>query len=131
MKITSFMCFENSFIDSDGRLNFNNPLMEIKLVNLPSTFSFCIILGITNIDKNGNDKLVIDLVSPSGSAINIVDSYLPESDESKDVIYKGMLNLELRNIVFDEYGTYTFKIFGNDELISSYEIEMEVDENVD
>lgn len=125
MKVTSFMCFESTFNDQNGKMGLVGPLLDITLINVPSAYSFVLTFGLTDIDQYGKDQLTVNIISPSDIKTNIIDTLIPSPPEQIKIgKYKGMFNFDLRNFVFNEVGTYVFKILCNGKELSSYELEI-------
>ena len=56
MKLASFLCCQNIATNPEnGEILIFQPLQNIALVSVPSTYSFSISMGLVEMDKGGKD----------------------------------------------------------------------------
>ena len=89
---------------------------------VPGMFSFSVIFSILGIDTSTANQVRI-VFAKSGKEKNLLDTgniSIPPLAEKEEIIlppdYRGMImSMDFRNIVFEEDGLYSAKVFLNDE----------------
>lgn len=131
MKLSSFLCCEKIILNSNEKPCIVDPLLELKLINVPSSYSFSLLLGLSDLNKN--DNIRVELIAPDGEMVEIIDFDLPlppNFDGKEDVPFKAMINLDAHNVEFKSLGIYSFKVKGNGEALSAFEIEVTKKEEI-
>lgn len=89
-----------------------NPLNCIVLPGLPSAFSFIASFGLTDLDSN--DEVKFEMHDPEGKTVNTSEVSELLKTASKGANIKGVqINIDLRNLMLNEEGTYESKVFIN------------------
>lgn len=130
-KLTSFMLGEatqNTF-RPDGKSAVQNLIgltLAIRPQYIPSSFSFAVSFGISDIDLTKENTVQIVLVDPSGEIVqDLGKTLLPviNEEDSMPMANRGFVcGVDFRNAIFKVEGCYKLKIYLNDELIESPEI---------
>lgn len=128
--ISTFMyCSETSTSGSD--LQISNPLQVINTLFIPSTFSFAIVFGINNMDLSEKKYILqVKFYGPESSDNILLDTGSINLDKQAEVKTtplpkeaRGMMiNLDFRNVVFQNEGTYRTEVYLNEELLGQYPI---------
>jgi len=104
------------------------PQVVLRPVFIPGTFSFGIAAGVLGVDLKHNNEVQFTIKAPNGSIIqDSGKSSIPilaaiEEDVLPDEYQGFMLTLDVRNLIIEEEGVYTFTLMINDEIIGSHEI---------
>lgn len=128
--ISTFMyCSETN--TSGSNLQISNPLQVINTLFMPSTFSFAIVFGINNMDlSERNYTLQVKFYGPKGSEKVLLDTGRINLDKQAQagptplpIEARGMMiNLDFRNVVFQEEGTHMSEVYLDEELLGQYPI---------
>lgn len=100
------------------------PLQLIRPVSLPSNYSFVIICNIVGLDTAKENYIKIQFITSSGKIIVQTENVKVQIPEATSGVQPDIMqfNLDIRNIVIDEYGDFTTKIFLNEEILGEYKI---------
>lgn len=114
MKLSSLTCCDNIIQDPNNRTILVNPFQCIKLLNIPSVFSFSIFVGLLDIDKNGQDTLSVKIEGPNEQTINEVGTISlpipPQENLDTNMPYTISMNFDVRNMIFNDSGIHKIKI---------------------
>lgn len=134
-KLTSFMicdAINNMPIkQADGKINnvpaLFAPVQALRPQFVPGNFSFGIAVGISDIDLNVSNKMLIRIKNPNDKIVH--DSGIkeippaPHIDNKLPKEYQGFIMcIDIRNLSIDVEGIYIFELFLNDELMEKKEI---------
>lgn len=135
-KVSSFMyaanCAQEPSMGSmsanaSGPMHIIGPLPGIVLVNLPSTFSFFVVFGITDFDMKTSHNILISFRDETGNEIGRVASPVPPlpSDPNVNIPdpYRTLMSsVGFQNLLFASVGLYKTVIILDDKEIGSFEI---------
>jgi hypothetical protein len=93
---------------------------------IPGNFSFGIAVGVIGVDLNKNNEIQFTIKAPDGKTVQDSGKNIFPALNEEDVLpeeYRGlMLTLDIRNLVIEIDGIYTFSLWINDELIGERNI---------
>lgn len=122
MKVSSLVCCSDIRNDSQGQDVLSNPLQMFNLVNIPSTFSFSLSVGL--VDVLENDVVRICIKNEQGEQINEIGPInIPPfpSTVNKEMPVGMQLNLNVQNMIFNSEGLHTVEVIYHDEcLLKTY-----------
>lgn len=103
------------------------PTIAVRPLFIPSSFSFAITIGVSDVDPAQKNQIQVKIQSPSGETVNdtgIIDLPVDESTDSElPLEYRGFLmNMDLRNVAIKTSGCYIIQVYINGELIDSHEM---------
>ncbi len=113
------------------QLNSNIPQLSgpqcvLRPQIIPSTFSFGLAVGVVGVDPNLQNTIRFTISNPKGAIIqNSGDAVFPPVgiDDTMPKEYQGfMLSLDVRNLLIEESGIYTFTLYVNNMEIGSRDI---------
>jgi len=130
-RISSFLYAESivTSITPDGiKPTIVGPMQIINLAFIPSSYSFAIILGLQDFDRDKAHKLRIEFVSVNNETLYSAstESFAEPTNNNGNGLFNSFactqLSIDLRNVVFLNEGTYTTKIWFDNELLGDYPI---------
>lgn len=93
---------------------------------IPGTFSFGLAVGVAGVDSNEQNTIRFTITNPAGAIIqNSGDNVFPPIgiDDTMPKEYQGfMLSLDIRNLLIEKEGVYTFTLYVNNVEIGHKEI---------
>ena len=101
------------------------PLKVLAPIAIPGNYSFSIACNLTGFDAAVENHARIKFLAPDGQIINDtgeVRFQIPANQIKEGRQNIMQFNLDMRNMVFREAGTYTTKIYLNQEEVGSYDI---------
>jgi len=104
-----------------------NPLQVITPYAIPGNYSFAISCNINGLDVTKTNDVQIRCTAPNGDDVydtGIIHIQLPREEVIPDKPGALQFNLDLRNIVIKEAGTYETKVLLNGAVIGSYRIDV-------
>lgn len=110
-----------------------NPLQVLAPIAVPGNYSFAIACSIAGFDVNRENSVRIKFVSSSDQLLNDtgdIKLQFPIEQIKSGKLGAMQFNIDMRNLVFDEVGLYSTKIFVNDEKIGEYKIQVIVGDRV-
>lgn len=117
MNISSFVCCQRIANEKNGEPTIIEPLQTIPVVNLPATYSFCISIGLVEIDKEGNDSFELDFMDPNDHVMhNIGPINLPPAPQEiidNKSMYGAFMNIDVRNMLFRYEGLHAIIMKGS------------------
>lgn len=100
------------------------PQIALRPQFIPGTFSFGVAVGIADIDLQEENTMRFTVASPDGNVIqDSGETPLPKSPvhDTMPKEYQGfMLNIDIRNLVVQDEGKYTFNFYINGDSIGEY-----------
>ena len=128
MKIVSFTyCESVSKNEVGGQLVICGPLLTLTPVNLPSTYSFVVSFGVYDINKGDDNRIKIEFKDCHDKIISMNETNqfdLPKEMKNSMQPVGIQVNVEFRNVVLKEEGTYTTTITINGKCIGTYPIDV-------
>lgn len=127
-RVTMFVYCENVQNENTPlgpKNNIIGPMNAIRPMFIPGTFSFSIFTSIVDVDlkKTHNFRIVLsdgfkDIVDTGNALIppQNIEPDLPESERG------FMLNMDLRNVIFEKEGSYIGKVYFDDDILGEYPI---------
>lgn len=107
------------------------PLQVLTPIALPSNYSFAIACNIVDFDVKIENSVRICFVSPSGQIVNDTNEIkfqIPREQIKVNRPSVMQFNLDMRNVILREEGTYVTRIFINGDQIGEYKIAVVVGE---
>ena len=102
-----------------------NPLQSLNLISVPSHFSFTVSCVISSFEMGKEHTIKIDFLDPHEKVIaTIMDEKVPDTLSPEEIErYKGIqVDIDIRNFVFVEEGTYLTRIYFDEVIIGEYNI---------
>lgn len=122
MKISSVVCCESIAQDLGNKTVITAPIQVFKLINIPSMYSFSVSVGLVDVDKHGKDLFSMSILDPNGVIVNKIESMNlpipPDEILNSESSYGLNINLDIRNLIFNQVGTYTLLVYEGDNIIS-------------
>ena len=131
------MPFVSSFIYCDGITMIMTPqgpkeqlgpqLQAITPIALPGNYSFSIVCGLDDLDRNKASRIRIKFIAPNEAVLYDTGNIevAPVTNKQEEKKNHGLqFNLEMRNLVFHTEGTYATKVFVDNEEIGEYKIKV-------
>lgn len=104
-----------------------NPLQVLAPIAVPGNYSFAIACSIAGFDATEDNYVRIQFISSSEKLVNDTGNIrfqLPADQIKSDMPSVMQFNLDMRNLVLNEIGLYSTKVFMNNELIGEYKIQV-------
>lgn len=135
-KISTFIYAESAMQEmtpQGPKLHIVSPLLIIRPIFVPGTFSFSIIFGILDYDIKVNHK--VHILFTDENEERLVDSGIMNvsaaNSNNKGNIKElprdmegSIMNMSLQNVIFRKEGTYKTHVIFDDEEIGSYPIKV-------
>lgn len=119
--------------EGDMRNEIINPLQRLRLISVPSNFSFILSCVISDFEVGKEHTIKIDFLDPHDKIIaTIADLKVPAnlSPEKIEKINGIQLDIDVRNFIFREEGNYLTKIYFDDIMIGENKIPVISDSEV-
>lgn len=122
MEVSSLVCCAEIRNDPQGQAILNTPLQIFNLVNIPSTFSFALSVGL--IDVLENDDIKICIKNEEGQVINTIGPisipFFPNTID-RELPVGMQLNFNVQNMVFESEGLHTIEVIKEEKcLLKTY-----------
>lgn len=104
-----------------------NPLQVLAPIAIPGNYSFAIACNIAGFDVEKENSVRIQFVSSDEQLLNDtgdIKFQLPIDQTKPGKPGVMQFNLDMRNLVFNEVGIYSTRVFANGEQIGEYKIEV-------
>lgn len=104
-----------------------NPLQVLAPIAIPGNYSFAIACNIAGFDVEKENSVRIQFVSSGEQLLNDtgdIKFQLPIDQMKPGKPGVMQFNLDMRNLVFNEVGIYSTRVFANGEQIGEYKIEV-------
>lgn len=104
-----------------------NPLQVLAPIAIPGNYSFAIACNIAGFDVEKENSVRIQFVSSGEQLLNDtgdIKFQLPIDQMKPGKPGVMQFNLDMRNLVFNEVGIYSTRVFVNGEQIGEYKIEV-------
>ncbi len=99
------------------------PQTVLRPMFIPGSFSFGVSAGVIGINLKQSNSVKFTIKTPTGQIVQASENAVfPPifEDDSLPQEYQGfMLTLDVRNMVVEEQGNYSFELFINDESVGS------------
>lgn len=123
MKISSIMCCNDIMDNNMGQAILSGPLQIFSLINIPSTFSFSLSIGLLDIKEE--ETIDVIMKNEKDEVVNKLEKIsLPQFPENIDKNSPvGMqFNFNIKNMIFNTEGLYSIVVVSIDkeELVKSY-----------
>lgn len=102
-----------------------NPLQVLAPIAVPGNYSFAIACNIAGFDAAKENCVRVQFMSPSNQLTNDtgdIKFQLPTDQIKPDKPSVMQLNLDMRNLVLNEVGLYSTRVFVNNKQIGEYKI---------
>jgi hypothetical protein len=135
-RISTFMYSEGSGHEAlpsgEQRLHVVQPLHIFTPIFVPGTFSFSVVFGILDIDTDKDYNLRFTFESPVKTEELLIDTgliHLPRTNDPKVMDLpkdmRGiMMNLGFQNVIFRNDGTYTSKVYFDNQILGEFPIKV-------
>ncbi|MED3854229.1 hypothetical protein P4607_22970 [Priestia megaterium] len=130
-RISTFMyCESTQFIgqpnSNNQKLTIENPLHVFAPPFIPGTFSFGIVFGLLGIDPSEEHalRLVFSYSKGTDPVIDTGSVNIPKQLENNVPVETNgfMMNMDFRNVIFREEGSYETQLFLNGEILGTFPI---------
>lgn len=102
-----------------------NPLQVLSPISLPSNYSFAISFCVNELENDSENTIRVQFLSPSNSIVNDTNEIkfmAPVQQGSQNSLSRMQFNLDFRNLVLYESGTYKTIVFFNGNPIGEFKI---------
>lgn len=123
VQLTTFSIFDN-MQQERGMVYLCNPMPFITPDVVPGNYSFVVSFGFVDIPIRDKHSLSIAIVSPNGKRSCLIEEQELLSDQTIQGSHQGMaMNIDVRNFLFEEKGSYQFEIhFDEDKIIQTFPV---------
>jgi hypothetical protein len=130
-RIATFMYCDRAEPNPQGQLNITNPLLAINPVFIPGMFSFAMVFGVVDIDKDEDHTVQVQFFTPNDgegplidtNTINLTKGSIQEEKSGLPPHLSGMMfNLDFRNVVFKTEGIYKSHVYFDGEFLGEFPI---------
>ena len=116
----SIMPIPNPNNQLDGKLQIEAPINALNFDFLPTHYSLSLYLSLGDIKSKGKNKLRITFGISAPFLLDTQDIDIAIPDDAPDDFLQVALNMDLKNLKFEQEGTYYTQIYHNGTIVGKF-----------